>query len=240
MVTPARTKVVELAAQLVLASEPHGSVLVAVDGSSGTGKSTFADELARTLKPSGRAVVRASIDSFHNPRSVRYRLGNDSPEGYYRDSHNLRGLENDLLQPFTKGSGHFRSAVFDEPTDQSIDRPPQQVPELGILVFDGLFLHRRELVKYWNLSILLVAGRRCEAMWQGWLQRDLPEDGPTRRAELARRVVRARRHRYTAGQALYEAEALPHQRADVVINNDDLARPALLRVRVPDERSVMR
>ncbi len=229
LVTAARTEVLEQVATRALAETTTGSVLVAVDGASGTGKSTFADELARSLDGSGRAVVRASIDSFHNPRAVRYRLGSDSPEGYYRDSHDLRSLESELLQPFIEGNGLFRSAIFDEPTDRAIAPDRQQVPPQAVLVFDGLFLHRPALDRYWHLSVLLLAEGRCEAAWRAWLERGLPAGGADREAEIARRIAKARRHRYIAGQALYEAEAAPRGRADVVIDNDDLAAPVILR-----------
>jgi ABC-type dipeptide/oligopeptide/nickel transport system ATPase component len=145
LVTPARTEILEYVARLALAATTTGSVLVGVDGASGTGKSTFADELARTLDHSGRAVVRASIDSFHNPRAVRYRLRNDPPEGYYRDSHDLRALESELLRPFTEGGSQSRTAMFDEPTDRAIAPMRQPVSPHAVLVFDGCSCIGRDL-----------------------------------------------------------------------------------------------
>ena len=50
-------------------------VRVGIDGVDGVGKTTLADELLEPLRRGGRSVIRASIDGFHNPRSVRYRLG---------------------------------------------------------------------------------------------------------------------------------------------------------------------
>src|SRR4051794_36269544 len=72
-------------------------VMIGIDGASGSGKSTLADELASTLTEHGCHVVRASIDSFHHPRAHRHRLGIASPEGYYRDSHDLDALRAVLL-----------------------------------------------------------------------------------------------------------------------------------------------
>ena len=102
-----------------------------------------------------------------------------------------------------------------------------------MLVFDGLFLHRPELVDCWDVSVFLLADRRREAAWQDYLGRDLPEDPEARAAEVAARVARARRERYTEGQALYETEADPRRRADVVIDNDDLHRPMIVTDRAP-------
>jgi uridine kinase len=58
---------------------------VAVDGPDGSGKTTFAEELAAAVRALGRPVVRVSLDDFHNVRAVRYRLGRDSPQGFWRD-----------------------------------------------------------------------------------------------------------------------------------------------------------
>jgi uridine kinase len=79
--TPARTAVLERVAAAVLALPAVGTVRVGIDGVDGAGKTTFADELREALTPSGRPVIRATVDGFHNPKTVRYRRGRSSPEG---------------------------------------------------------------------------------------------------------------------------------------------------------------
>lgn len=226
IVSPARAALITRVAEDVAEIAGHRT-LVAVDGASGTGKSTFADELARTLETAGRIVMRASVDSFHRPRAERYRLGNDSPEGYYRDSHDLAGLRDKLLEPFAAGFGSVPLAIFDEPSDTPLEVVEEAVPAEAILLVDGLFLHRPELVECWDLSVYLLADGRREASWQDYLTRDLPEDPNARADEIDQRVTRARRRRYVEGQALYEREAGPLHQANLVIDNDDLAHPEL-------------
>lgn len=228
VVSAARTRLLELVAIDVTNVDVDGAVLVGIDGASGTGKSTFADELARMLTDAGKTTVRASIDSFHRPRAHRYRLGSDSAEGYYRDSHDLPALREHLLEPFVRGSGTFRRAVFDEPSDHPLHEPSEPVPAIAVLIFDGLFLHRAELARFWNLTVFLVAEERREAAWTEYLSRDLPDDSAMRQAEIARRVTRARRARYLEGQALYERKASPLACANFVIDNDDLENPKLV------------
>ncbi len=229
LVSPERTAVLDLiAAAATTRTVGDGRRLIAVDGASGTGKSTFADELGRTLEARGSLIVRASIDSFHRPRSERYRLGADSPIGYYRDSHDLTAVQNDLLQPFTTGAGSYRRALFDEPSDRRIDEPAEPVPAAAILIFDGLFLLRPELSEFWSLSVFLTAETRREAAWNAYLMHDLPDTADLRANEIAARTERARRSRYIDGQALYEREARPLEHANFVINNDDLLRPQVI------------
>lgn len=56
-------------------------VRVAVDGVDAAGKTTFADELAESIRSRGRPVVRVSADDFPIVRRVRHRRGRDSPRG---------------------------------------------------------------------------------------------------------------------------------------------------------------
>ena len=60
-------------------------MLVGIDGIDGSGKSTFADEVATLLRARGVPVVRSTVDSFHNPRSKRWARGRSSPVGFYLD-----------------------------------------------------------------------------------------------------------------------------------------------------------
>ena len=217
--------------------------LVAIDGASGSGKSTFADEVARALVERRSVgdvdVVRASVDSFHNPRSVRYRRGKASAEGYYRDSHDLDALQLLLLEPFRRTTGTFRVAAFDEPTDRPVDAvtsPPRRVEPSMVLVFDGIFALRPELVDYWDMSVFLEAPRRREEAWVDYLERDLPSDPMARAEEVARRRTVARRERYVDGHAMYVVEAAPRERADIVIDNDDLRAPVIVTDRGEERR----
>jgi len=109
-----RTALLEvLADRITGVARPH-PVRVAIDGVDGVGKTTLADDLVDPLRRRQVPVIRASIDGFHNPRSVRYRLGRSSPIGYFRDSFNHDALTAGLLRPLGPGgSGSYRRAVFD-------------------------------------------------------------------------------------------------------------------------------
>src|SRR5262245_7815760 len=124
---------------------------VGIDGVDGAGKTTFADELAAVLAPSGRSLVRAGVDGFHHPRAVRYRRGRESPEGFFRDSYDYGALVESLLGPLSPGgSGRFRRAVFDVDADRASGTPEERAAHDAILLFDGIFLHRPELRPYWD------------------------------------------------------------------------------------------
>jgi hypothetical protein len=56
----------------------------------GSGKTTFAAELAAAVRLLGRPAVGVSLDDFHNVRAVRYRQGRESPQGFWLGSYNYR------------------------------------------------------------------------------------------------------------------------------------------------------
>ena len=225
LVTPARTAVLERVAAAVCGVGSE-RVLVGIDGRSGAGKSTFGDELARVLERSGHAVVRSTTDLFHRPRAERLRLGPASPDGYYEHSHQLEVMTDELLAPFARGEAEVLVGAFDEPSDQ-----PRllraTVPARAVLVVDGLFLHRPELRAHWDVSVMLLADRRCDAAWLDFLERSLPDDPTLRAAELDRRLDRARWPRYRHGWRRY-AESPGAALATFHVDNDDLAAPVIV------------
>lgn len=187
-------------------------VRVGIDGVDGAGKSMFGDELAQVLATAGRRIIRASVDGFHNPRAIRYRLGRQSPEGYFRNSYNYEQLKALLLDPLSPGgNGRYRTAAFDHRTDQLVIVPEAQAAPGDILVFDGIFLHRPELRGYWDYSVFLevdfpISIARCAQRNGSSPDPQAPDN-----------------RRYVEGQQLYLRTCEPEQYATVVIKNESLA-----------------
>lgn len=222
----ARDLVLDAAADAV-ERHPGPRRSVGVDGRSGSGKSTFADELAARLRARGHAVLRSTTDSFHRPRAERMRLGETSGQGFYEDSHQLEVMRRELLDPFATGRHRVRTAAFDEPSDTPMD-VVEDVPAEAVLVVDGLFLHRREQAGCWGRSILLLADRRLDATWLGYLLDDLPADPSERSAEVDARLHRARWPRYRDGWRCYLDAVDPEAAATLVVDNEEIAAPQVL------------
>jgi uridine kinase len=192
---------------------------VGIDGVDGVGKTTFADKIAVVLTSHGRQVIRSSVDGFHNPRSIRYRLGKTSPEGFYRGSYDYAALRHHLLEPLSGGgSRRYRTAVFDHVSDKPVVTDELEASEGAILLFDGLFLHRPELRAYWDFSIFLdtpfeVTAPRGAARGPGFGDPD-PSSQSNRR--------------YTEGNLIYLREPRLHDHATVFVDYSDLSSPRVL------------
>jgi uridine kinase len=167
---------------------------IGVDGVDGAGKTNLAEEIAQLLTKRGRPGVRVSLDFFERSMAERYARGELSPEGYYLDSFDVERLRAHVL---------------------SIGGPPEFV-----VVVDGVFLQRPELVDLWDASV--------------WVEADL--DVAADRA-MGRDHVRVDSHgrereryrlRYLPAQRRYIDEQRPHERATFVFRNTDLTEPELV------------
>ncbi len=120
----------------------------------------------------------------------------------------------------------YRTASFDEPTDQPVDEPGQLVAGHEILVFDGIFLCRPELVGYWDYVIFLEGQARVDLERLGYVMADAPTGGP----ELVDHVLQwvRRIDRYSSGMRYYLDQVDPRARADLVIDNNDVAHPTIV------------
>ena len=196
---------------------PH-PVRVAVDGPPAAGKTTLADEMAVVLRNRGREVIRSSIESFLLPQAHRYRRGVDSPEGCYHDSFDFAALNRVLLDPLGPGGGRrFQQAVYDRDTDASLSPPILKAAADAVLIFDGVFLLRPELIDRWELGIFVSA--EFEETLARARVRDLEPLGSVARVE------QRFRNRYLPSQKHYFETVRPTDLADIVVHNDQPARP---------------
>jgi uridine kinase len=220
--TPERAEVLaRIAAELVKVPVAH-PLRVAIDGVTASGKTTVADELAVAVRAEGRPCIRVSMDGFHNPRAVRHRQGRESAVGYYEDAYDFDALRRELLDPLgPTGSLRYRTAVLDLARDEPVVPAPQTAATDLIVIVDGSFLQRRDLNNAWDVVVYLrasfaVAGAR----------------GAARDAELLgshEEAVRLFDVRYHAAARTYLEEFRPDDSADIVVDNEDPARPFLVR-----------
>ena len=195
-------------------------VLVGIDGVDGSGKTTFANELASLLDERGERCIRISLDDFHAQRADRYRRGRDSPEGFWLDSYDYVAFRERVLVPLgAGGDGRYRGASHDLERDLLIDPPVIDAGKPTVVVVDGLFLQRRELrwawdaVAFLDVDFAVSVGRMSE--------RDGSDPDP----------AAASNRRYVEGQRIYFRECDPRGKAEILIDHNNIARPRVLRGR---------
>lgn len=193
-------------------------VLIGIDGVDGSGKTTFADELARALDALGVRSIRILLDDFHHPRVIRHRLGRDSPEGFWLDSYDYPAFLDRVVRPFRgRGDGRYRVASHDLETDEYVDPPRIEPGSPAAVIVDGLFLQRPELRGVWDAVVFLEVDFAVSVARMA--ERDASDPDP----------AAASNRRYVEGQRVYFGECDPRARADILIDHNDIARPRMLR-----------
>lgn len=205
---------IEYLAEALKQRLPASRALVAIDGTDGSGKSTLADQLAQHLGP--RPVVVVHADDFLNPSPVRHARGRSSADGFWLDSYDYAALSANVLDPLSAAGGAwYRPSSYDRRLDAVKLAEPVFAPADAIVLVEGLFLHRDELVQRWDASIFI------DVPFAETARRMAVRDGsnPDPNHETMRR--------YVGGQRIYFASAQPWERASLVVDNTG-AEPRLI------------
>jgi uridine kinase len=201
-------------ARRVLAAATDHPLRVAIDGRSAAGKTTLAEALAGELRGrTARPVIRAELDYFMRMVEDRNAYPYDSPESYYLDAWDYPAIRARLLIPLGPGGDRRYRA---NPLGTA-----ETAPDDAILLADGVFLQRPELDEHWDLRIYLDVGR--DESLRRSVDRDRHWMGSAAEAE------RRYRTKYLPGEERYVAEVRPRDRAQIVVDTMDPARPRIIR-----------
>ncbi|GAB3949453.1 uridine kinase [Kribbella albertanoniae] len=210
----------ELAGFVLAVERPH-PVRVAIDGPSAAGKTTLADELADVLRErTAREVIRVGLDYFKKDPALRTAYPIESPESYYLDSWDVDGIRSHLLLPLGPDGDRRYVAGMRSFNAQSALAPITETAAAdAVLVADGVFLQRPELIQHWDLRVYVHVGfdvvlRRGTVRDQAWM-------------DSAAAAEERYRRRYIPGERLYVDQVEPASLADLVVDNTDFANPVL-------------
>jgi uridine kinase len=205
-----------LSGALTLPVTDGPNLIVGIDGVDGAGKTRLADDWESFLREHC-PVARVSIDGFHQLRAQRYRRGRTSPEGFWLDSYDYEAFRREVIDPFRRGHGTYLPRHHDVETDEILYTPRLPVPRGCILLVDGIFLHRPELEGVWDHTVFL------DVPFEESARRMAVRDGSPADPEAAENT------RYVDGQRRYLAQCRPDERASVLVDYRDLARPVIVR-----------
>lgn len=205
----------------------HRPLRVGVGGRPGAGKTTLADTLADRLEALGRVCLRASLDDFHRPgHEQREKAGGFTPAEYLREGYDHAKIRELLLDPLApQGNRRCRLDYWNSHDDQPFPEDWVDVQRDAILMVDGAFLHTHELRDQWDFTIWL------EVDWQSLLRRRAQRAGT--RGGPASLLGAAYENGWIARHLQYEESVHPHDRADVVVDNSEVAHPVIVRAPRP-------
>lgn len=154
---------------------------------------------------------------------MRVARGPLSPEGYFEDSFDYDFLIKEFLQPLrkVKSSTSLRSAKHDWKTESAVTEKLISIDHSSIVLFEGVFLFRSELVDFWDYKIYVQVDSDT-SLFRGLARDSDLLGGPEVTHEKYLK-------RYIPGQKLYHEMYNPISLANLVIQNDDPTAPMILR-----------
>lgn len=221
-----RKKIIEETIAAIAAMHLPHPIRVGIDGVSASGKTQFADSLVEPLEKLGRHVIRASIDGFHHPTSIRYRQGKDSVSGYIEDSFNKPAVVENVLAPLgPTGNLEYRPSLFDFVSNEQTQASLKLAKPDSILIFEGVMLFCDELSEHFDYRIYVDAS--FETIVDRAMSRDIERLGGSEN------LLHKYRNRYIPGQQRYIDMHKPHGGAHLVIDNNDYHAPVIVEKRHP-------
>lgn len=191
--------------------------IIGVTGIDASGKTKFAKALANFANSKGYNAQLICLDDFHNPREIRY-SGEDQAENYYQRSFDIATVTQRLLIPIhNNGRFSINLTLLNLYTNKYEVNKGYSVDESMIMIFEGVFLFRRELSPYLDYRIFL------EIPFEESKRRAAARDIPIYGEEILERYDR----KYLPAQRRYLEEYPPLQTADMIINNFNWECPAI-------------
>lgn len=217
-----RKDLVEYLKNKIIAIKKDSPVLIGINGVDASGKTFFAKSLVKELEKCDKKIIYATIDDFGNPKKKRYIEGRLSPEGYYNDSFDYKSLKNIFLDPLSKSENlKYRTGVFDFFTDTEIRVPEKVARKDSVIILEGIFLFRPELVKYFDYKIFL------DVDFDIVLDRAIKRVQDIEYLGSMEEVIKSYKQRYIPAQKLYFKDVKPKEKSDIVINNNDFKNPII-------------
>ena len=153
------------------------------------------------------------LDDFHNPRAIRY-AGENQAENYFLRSFNINLIIEKLLAPLQiKPTLSARLTLLDVDTDKYKVVKNYAINHDTIVIFEGVFLFRKELSPYIDCKIFL----------------NIPLEESKKRAIVRdpQAIVSKYDVKYLRAQLKYMNEYPPPLTADIIIDNIDWEYPKI-------------
>ncbi|MGF3103025.1 hypothetical protein [Rossellomorea sp. DUT-2] len=216
-----RRDVLNTITETIIATKGSLPFRVGISGITSSGKTTLANELTEQLQQKGVNVIRALMDDFHNPKSIRYQNGRGSAKGYYGDAYDHQSLLLKLLAPLgPRGNRQYCVKSHDLSTDLYVDTSFKVAQENSVLMIDGTFLFKEDLREELDFMIFVKTDFDI-ALERGSLREQHALGG----LECAKKIFL---ERYHPASRMYLEECEPEKYADMIVLNNDLKEPELI------------
>jgi phosphoglycolate phosphatase-like HAD superfamily hydrolase/uridine kinase len=184
--------------------------VVGITGIDAAGKTRFAEDFEQYLISRNHETRLIHLDDFHNPEAIRY-SGENPAENYYNLSFNLDEIINKLLIPLRRDESYtVKLPVLNLETDEYDSEKEYRFDRETIVIFEGVFLFRKELKPYIDYSVFL----------------DISYEESLERGKARGGIVERYNTKYHAAQRKYLEKYPPEDHADLIVDNSKWEHPS--------------
>jgi len=192
--------------------------VVGINGIDTSGKTKFAKALSQFLINNKYKVQIINLDDFHNPKSIRS-SGANEVENYFNKGFDINTIIKKLLIPIRdKGNFSTTLTLLNLHTDKYETRKHFSFSKNTIVIFEGVFLFRKELIPYIDYKIFI------DIPFKESMDRAIARDVPI----FGERIIKKYNEKYLPAQKKYLEEFSPAKVADIIIDNINWEYPKIL------------
>ena len=210
-----------IAAILKASQTSYPVTVIGIDGKGCSGKSTISNSIFKALKTINLSCELVSIDDFCNPRNIRYSPDVIEPLQVYQHNFDETLFDTILTNAHGAGSLEIEVMTLNVKTDKLSTPISIHLPHGGILLVEGIHLFKNHRKHLFDLKILITIDEKVQ------LDRALIRD--PERGVRTEDIVRKYQTRFIPSYQYYLNVDNPLSTADIIVNNDDLSNPLIIK-----------
>ena len=183
----------------VMKKHKENRFILGIDGLSRSGKTTFVANLKENMKQESIPFHIFHIDDYIVERNKRYDTGFEEWYEYYYLQWDIEWLRQKFFRKL-QNETKLKLPFYNDKTD-SCEMKKVQIPIVGVIVIEGVFLQRKEWRDFFHYMVYLDCPRETRFL------RESPE-----------KSLSKFKNRYWKAEDYYLETELPKDRADLVIN----------------------
>jgi uridine kinase len=189
------------------------SLLVAISGIDGSGKSTIARQIVERLKVQGLNAVSIGLDTWHHPPEQRF--NKDAPaQHFYHHAFRFDELFNILINPLRHNRSTHITVELTKLPENDLYLHSYDLDEVDVIVLEGIFLFKNELRENYDLEFWV------ECSFETALRRAILRNQEGLSEE---EIIRDYHTIYFPAQRIHFTRDDPKSNVSGIVENDQLA-----------------
>ncbi|HFJ9328172.1 TPA: kinase [Bacillus paranthracis] len=185
----------------IMKKHRENKFILGIDGLSRSGKTTFVANLKENMKQESIPFHIFHIDDHIVERNKRYDTGLEEWYEYYYLQWDIEWLRQKFFRKL-QNETKLKLPFYNDKTD-SCEMKKVQIPIVGVIVIEGVFLQRKEWRDFFHYMVYLDCPRETRFL---------------RESKKTQKNLSKFENRYWKAEDYYLKTELPKDRADLVIN----------------------